>query len=989
MFDPTSAHARKFLGVVTVDGVGVNQKSKATRFGIVHDIPTTRFRSTGTAYAEGQYLWGTASGLLSNVAPTKPALQVLVGIIINLQGGNADILVAPVVYGKIDEASDVEVTSGALDDVLVRGSDGVWRNSQRLKQAEDDIVVLEGQTEDLETANMIKSFSYNTTTHVITFTHYDGTTTSLDLPLESAIVSASYDDVTQDITFVLQSGSTLVVPLDDLVSGLASETWVNTYFIPKTAIKTSWSATPLDTNVPSEKLTKDTLDAKVPKTDIVDNTTTDDATKVLSAKQGKVLQDTTEKLANKKSVINDSETEYPNSKAVIDYVAPLQTGVKENDERNKEQDHRIATIEEAYRKSQNGELNATKFDTENVSLGRDVAPAPLQVKVDGGLLEAKQLATNGNFSNGTTGWTASNVTGFQVVSGIAKYTATSQYGGIGAYTLFIPNMKYYMATYQNNNNQETQILVTTTGHTGNLVVPANTNYVFASFMDTTPSTGGIHMSFIHRNRKVADFGKVYVDFVYVFNISTLIANKTYSPMFNTTFDLMTDADIKTQMDKWVQDGTLPNDNVLAVGMNKRVRAVGKNLFDIDNAGIVQGNLAGLGSPHQGNELVATDRIRTKYIKVKPNTTYRLFLNNPSIYWVEKVMYYDANFISSGLTEGTAFASSSGAFITTSKTKYLRIVFMKSSGASITPQEFIQAIPQVQLELGSTATSYVPYANTDLYLQPNKLGYKLPNGVADTIEYRNGKYYFVQRVQRYVLQASDISALTPMTNTTRVSIAITNLTGALFPNGTGFAIPNFAPIASISDDVTNIGRYFANSTYWGNIITLYVANSTYTTLAQAKTALAGTVIYYQLATPIETEILALGNAQGLANGSVYIDDIMADSNLYTSRYDIENTAYPIKSIDRIVKINANGSQTELAVSGATIAGDGLSFTHTGLTANDIVWIAYEPNIANKFKSNTFVTYYDNPFIAVQPNGTPRRIVFAVDNSGVVTVSSVAV
>ena len=74
---------------------------------------------------------------------------------------------------------------------------------------------------------MIKSYTYNPTTHVITFTYYDNTTTSFDLPLESAIVSASYDDTTQDITFVLQSGATLVVPLDDLVSGLASETWVN------------------------------------------------------------------------------------------------------------------------------------------------------------------------------------------------------------------------------------------------------------------------------------------------------------------------------------------------------------------------------------------------------------------------------------------------------------------------------------------------------------------------------------------------------------------------------------------------------------------------------------------------------------------------------------------------------------------------------------------------------------------------------------------
>ena len=42
-----------------------------------------------------------------------------------------------------------------------------------------------------------------------------------------------------------------------------------------------------------------------------------------------------------------------------------------------------------------------------------------------------------------------------------------------------------------------------------------------------------------------------VDYAYAFNISTLIANKQYSPLFNTTFDLMSDTDIKTQMDEFV------------------------------------------------------------------------------------------------------------------------------------------------------------------------------------------------------------------------------------------------------------------------------------------------------------------------------------------------------------------------------------------------------------------------------------------------------
>jgi len=185
-----------------------------------------------------------------------------------------------------DIVDTYETKSDATSKLALK-ADKTYVDSQ--DQALDDkIDLLDGRVEDLEIANMIKSYTYNPTTHVITFTYYDNTTTSFDLPLESAIVSASYDDVTQDITFVLQSGATLVVPLDDLVSGLASETWVTTYFIPKTALKTSFSATPLDTNVISEKLAKDTFDTK-------------------------------EDIANKAidfSVVND--TKYPTTKAVAD-----------------------------------------------------------------------------------------------------------------------------------------------------------------------------------------------------------------------------------------------------------------------------------------------------------------------------------------------------------------------------------------------------------------------------------------------------------------------------------------------------------------------------------------------------------------------------------------------------------------------------------------------------------------------------------------------
>lgn len=70
-------------------------------------------------------------------------------------------------------------------------------------------------------------------TYVITITNYSLSGEvlnryTIDLPAEMAFVSASYDNTTKDLTFTLQNGDEVAVPLDDIVSGLASEAWVNT-----------------------------------------------------------------------------------------------------------------------------------------------------------------------------------------------------------------------------------------------------------------------------------------------------------------------------------------------------------------------------------------------------------------------------------------------------------------------------------------------------------------------------------------------------------------------------------------------------------------------------------------------------------------------------------------------------------------------------------------------------------------------------------------
>lgn len=71
--------------------------------------------------------------------------------------------------------------------------------------------------------------SINTTTYVMTLTLKDqdgntlGTAQTIDLPLESVVVNGSYDSTNKKIVLTLQGGSTIDIPVGDLVAGLQSE----------------------------------------------------------------------------------------------------------------------------------------------------------------------------------------------------------------------------------------------------------------------------------------------------------------------------------------------------------------------------------------------------------------------------------------------------------------------------------------------------------------------------------------------------------------------------------------------------------------------------------------------------------------------------------------------------------------------------------------------------------------------------------------------
>jgi len=158
------------------------------------------------------------------------------------------------------------------------------------------------------------------------------------------------------------------------------------------------------------------------------------------------------------------------------------------------------------------------------------------------LFDTYQLVSNGDFNNGTSGWTAStNTTGFSVSNGIMQFEKT----GADSYIyelMTISVSKYYMiyrAKSPSNTFNMNLSGTYTLNHSG-----SDTFEIISQVVDVTSNLTAVRL-------QTGAVGVNYVDYAYLFNISTLIENKQYSPLYKTTFDLMIDAQIKAQMDEFV------------------------------------------------------------------------------------------------------------------------------------------------------------------------------------------------------------------------------------------------------------------------------------------------------------------------------------------------------------------------------------------------------------------------------------------------------
>lgn len=128
------------------------------------------------------------------------------------------------------------------------------------------------------------SLSINQSTYVVTAQLKDqdgnnlGTAGTIDLPLESVVVSGSYDSVNKKIVLTLQDGTTIDIPVADLVAGLQSEIT---------------STNKLDADLVDDSTSANKFVTSAEKTKISNAATTSDLNTALATKEDKITAGTT------------------------------------------------------------------------------------------------------------------------------------------------------------------------------------------------------------------------------------------------------------------------------------------------------------------------------------------------------------------------------------------------------------------------------------------------------------------------------------------------------------------------------------------------------------------------------------------------------------------------------------------------------------------------------------------------------------------------
>ena len=141
-------------------------------------------------------------------------------------------------------------------------------------------------------------------------------------------------------------------------------------------------------------------------------------------------------------------------------------------------------------------------------------------------------------------------------------------------------------------------------------------------------------------------------------------------------------------------------------------------------------------------------------------------------------------------------------------------------------------------------------------------------------------------------------------------------------------------------------------------------------------------------PIIKDNVITGTLLSSPGGSIICEPVIADAGVYNDGVTILRVDYPIQSLETLCKVNADGTQTPLDVSAATITDAGTKITHPALFNGDIVAFTYFTASSGIIGENVY-NYVNANGLTLGADGKYYRVGFAIDINGNISLTKTEV
>ena len=237
---------------------------------------------------------------------------------------------------------------------------------------------------------------------------------------------------------------------------------------------------------------------------------------------------------------------------------------------------------------------------------------------------------------------------------------------------------------------------------------------------------------------------------------------------------------------------------------------------------------------------------------------------------------------------------------------------------------------------------------------------LPNGTKDEVRVSGGKAELIKRVSgEYIIPPNPTLAIRFIgENNEGYSINLPNFQALPMDGRIEFCNNHIKEVLFADRDlIENRGNFYTSTHISEGLVFIFEKGLT---SEQRKEQIAGLELIYQLAEPIITPINVSGTLLSNPNGTVYVENAVADAGLYTDKITVLQQDLPIRELEKIARVDfVTGQETELDTTQAVISTDKLSFTHPDLADGDIVFFTYFYDRESTLGEVT-LEYYDSRY-----------------------------